>query len=59
MILFSSAIQRALFSHSSQGVFVVVFYRAFLSGSVLSSIAFFSLLLLLRMHAINSCVGDK
>ena len=37
----------------------VFFYRAFLlSGSVLSSTPYVGLLCLLRMHAINSCVGD-
>jgi len=36
----------------------VFFYRAVLSGSVLSSTPFIGLLCLLRMHAINSCVGD-
>ena len=36
----------------------VFFYRAFLSGSVLSSTPYIGLLCLLRMHAINSCVGD-
>ena len=42
------------------GLFVwVFFYRAFLlSGSVLSSTPYIGLLCLLRMHAINSCVGD-
>ena len=30
----------------------------FLSGSVLSSTPYIGLLCLLRMHAINSCVGD-
>ena len=36
----------------------VYFYRAFLSGSVLSSTPYIGLLCLLRMHVINSCVGD-
>ncbi len=36
----------------------VVFYRAFLSGSVLSSTPYIGLLCLLRMHAISSCEGD-
>ena len=31
---------------------------SFLSGSVLSSTPYIGLLCLLRMHAINSCVGD-
>ena len=42
------------------GLFLWVFlYRAFLlSGSVLSTTPYIGLLCLLRMHAINSCVGD-
>ena len=36
----------------------VFFYRAFLSGFDLSSTSYIGLLCLLRMHAINSCVGD-
>ena len=36
----------------------VFFYRAFLYGSVLSSTPHVELPCLLRMHAINSCVGD-
>ena len=37
----------------------VFFYRAFhLSGSVLSSTPYIGLLCLLRVHTINSCVGD-
>jgi len=38
---------------------LVFLYRAFLlSGSVLSSTPYIGLLCLLRMHIINSCVGD-
>ena len=37
---------------------LVFFYRAFLSGSVLSSTPYVGLLCLLRLHALNSCVGD-
>ena len=37
---------------------LVFFYRAFLSGSVLSSTPYIGLLCLLRINAINSCVGD-
>ena len=58
VILLISAIQRAHFSYSSQGFSWVFFYRAFLSGSVLSSTPYIGLLCLLRMLAINSCVGD-
>ena len=36
----------------------VFFYRAFLSGSVLSTTPYVGLLCLLRMHVINTCVGD-
>ena len=37
---------------------LVFFYHAFLSGSVLPSTLYSGLLCPLRMHAINSCVGD-
>ena len=37
---------------------LVFFYRAFLSGSVLPNSLYSGLLCPLRMHAINSCVGD-
>ena len=55
------------FSFSKGSVFLiflvafpwVFFYSAFLlSGSVLSSTLYIGLLCLLRMHTINSCVGD-
>ena len=36
----------------------IFFYRAFLSGSVLSSTPYIGLLCLPRMHAVNSCVRD-
>ena len=52
------------FSYSKGSLFLgdfswVFFYRAFLlSGSVLFSTPYIGLLCFLRMHAINSCVGD-
>ena len=58
VILLISAIERAHFSYSSQGIFLYIFYRAFLSNSVLSSTPYIGLLCLLRVHAVNSCVGD-
>ena len=51
VILLISAIQRVHFSYSSQGIFFYLFfYRAFLSGSVLSSTLYIGLLCLLRIR---------
>ena len=59
VILLISAIQRAHFSYFSWDLFMGFFYRAFLvSGSVLFSTPYIGLLCLLRLHAVNSCVGD-
>ena len=60
MILLISTFLRAHFSKFSRGFFVGVLLPRFffLSGSVLSSTPYIGLLCLLRMHAINSCVGD-
>ena len=58
VIMLISAIKRAHFSYSSQGFSWVFFYRAFLSGSVLSSTHYVGLLCLMRMHTIILCVGD-
>ena len=74
LVLFSGLFKGlSLFSHSvdfsfSKGSFFlnflgafswVFFYRAFLhSGSVVSSTPYIRRLCLLRMQAINSCVGD-
>ena len=59
MILLISAILRAHFFLILLRAFSwVFFYCAFLSGSVLSSTPYIGLFCLLRMHAINSCVGD-
>ena len=38
--------------------FYRAFFKLFISGSVFSSTPYIGLLCLLRMHAINSCVGD-
>ena len=49
-------------AHSSPALFFFFFFfffsSFFLSGSVLSSTPYIGLLCLLRMHTINSCVGD-
>ena len=58
MILLILAILRAHFSYSSQAFFVGLLLPEFLSGSVLSATPYIGLLCLLRMHAVNSCVGD-
>ena len=49
-----------LFHGSSSPAFFFSFFflSFFLSGSVLSNTPYIGLLCLLRMHAINSCVGD-
>ena len=49
---------KGLFFLFSSGLFCGSFYRAFLFGCDLSSTPYIGLLCLLRMHAINSCVGD-
>ena len=74
LVLFSGLFKGlSLFSHSVDFSFFkgsfflnflgafswVFFYRAFLhSGSVVSSTPYIGLLCLLRMQAMNSCVGD-
>ena len=61
MLLLISAVQKAHFSYSSQGFFVGLLLPRFfilLYGSVLSSTPYVELPCLLRMHAVNSCVGD-
>ena len=66
VILLISAFLRPYFSYSSQGFFVglllprlfIYFIIIFFDGSVLSSTPYVELPCLLRMHAINSCVGD-
>ena len=60
MILLISAFLRPHISYSSQGFFVGLLLPRFFIlfyGSVLSSTPYVELPCLLRMHAINSCVG--
>ena len=61
MILLISAIQRAHLKNSSGGFFMgpsstaLLFFLVFVFSS---STPYIGLLCFLRMHAINSCVGD-
>ena len=59
LALLISAVQRInLFFIFLRPISWVFFYCAFPPGSVISSTLYIGLLCLLRMHAINSCVGD-
>ena len=62
--IFSDSVDFSYSSYSKDSFFLIFlglfcrFSTALLSGSVLSSTPYVGLLCLLRMHAINSCVGD-
>ena len=58
VILLFQLFKRLIFLILLRPTLWVFFYRAFLSGSVLSSTPYIRLPCLLRMHAIDSCVGD-
>ena len=58
VILLFQLFKRLIFLILLRPTLWVFFYSDFLSGSVLSSTPYIGLPCLLRMHAIDSCVGD-